>query len=377
VTDLAGDRRAVPPGAGLAGCIGAAMPWLLVPLIAVLGGVAMLVQAMPGPDETVAAVLRSPELWVDRAAAAVPAIASSWITLTVAGLAMGMMIFLMASGLTLVFGLMDVINFGHAAFVTLGAFVAVSVLARVGDWTASTDLAMNLAAIGLAALAAVAATGVAGAVFERVIVRPASGSHLKQILVTVGGLIIAEQLIDVSWGAAEIHVHRPAALGGAILFHGAALETYRLLTVGAGLAVFVSMALLLRYTRIGLIVRAGVQDGEMMQALGYRLRGVSMGVFIAGSALAGLGGMLWGLDHEVVTARMGTELLVLVFIAVIIGGLSSVTGCFLGALMIGLTHCYAAFAEPRLALVATIAVLVLVLTWRPAGMLARQSGRAP
>lgn len=361
---------------GLGARIGAAMPWLLVPLIALLGGLAMVVQAMPAPDETLAALATTPDLWAERFAGAVASIGPSWITLTLAGLAMGMMIFLMASGLTLVFGLMDVINFGHGAFVSLGAFVAVSVLARFGDWTTSADLALNLAAVGLAALAAMAVAGIAGGLFERVILRPAGGSHLKQILVTVGGLIIAEQMIHVIWGPAEIYIDRPAALKGAILFQGAALETYRLLAVAAGLAVFALLAAMLRFTRIGLIVRAGVQDGEMVQALGYRLRGVAVGVFIAGSALAGLGGVLWALYQEVVTAQMGAELLVLVFITVIIGGLGSVTGCFLAALMIGLVQNYTAFVEPKLALVSTIALLVLVLLWRPAGMLARQSGRA-
>lgn len=353
-----------------------ALPWLLVPLIAMLGGGVMVLQAMPMAEETLAGLARMPDLWPARLSAAVTGIAPSWITLTLAGLAMGMMIFLMASGLTLVFGLMDVINFGHGAFVSLGAFVAVSVLSRLGDWTASTALALNLAAIGAAALVAMAVAGAAGALFERVIVRPAGGSHLKQILVTVGGLIIAEQLIHVIWGPAEIYIDRPAALKGAITFHGAALETYRLLAVGAGLAVFALLALVLRFTRIGLIVRAGVQDGDMVQALGYRLRAVGVGVFIAGSALAALGGVLWALYQEVVTAQMGADLMVLVFITVIIGGLGSVTGCFLAALMIGLTQNYTAFVEPKLALVSTIAVLVLVLLWRPAGMLARQSGRS-
>jgi branched-chain amino acid transport system permease protein len=376
VTDTADPGARDMPRQRRGARIGGAMPWLLVPLIMLLGGLAMLVQAMPVSDETLGELVRMPSIWGDRIAVAFPAVAPSWITLTLAGLAMGMMIFLMASGLTLVFGLMDVINFGHGAFISLGAFVAVSVLARVGDWTASADLAMNLAAVGLAALAAMAVTGAAGALFERVIVRPAGGAHLKQILVTVGGLIIAEQLIHVIWGPSEIFIDRPAALKGAILFHGAALETFRIVAVGAGLAVFVLLAAMLRYTRIGLIVRAGVQDGEMVRALGYRLHVVCVGVFIAGSALAGLGGVLWALYQGVVTAQMGAELLVLVFITVIIGGLGSVTGCFLAALMIGLTQNYTAYVEPKLALVSTIVILVLVLLWRPAGMLARQSGRA-
>ncbi|PWR04152.1 branched-chain amino acid ABC transporter permease [Meridianimarinicoccus roseus] len=339
------------------------------------GLLAMTVQAMPGEGETLAALLADPGLWPLRAPAALEAVLASWVTLTLAGLAMGMMVFLMASGLTLIFGLMDVINFGHGAFVSLGAFVGVSVLAALAGWMAAPSLPLNLAAVGAAVLAAMAVTGAAGYAFERVIVRPVYGAHLKQILVTVGGLIIAEQLIYVIWGPAEIYISRPEMLKGAMVFGGVALETYRLLAVAVGLAVFAVMGAVLRLTRIGLIVRAGVQDGEMVEALGYRLRRVFIGVFVTGSALAGLGGVLWALYQEVVTAHMGADLMVLVFVVVIIGGLGSVTGCFLGALMIGLVQNYTAFVEPKLALVSTIAVLVLVLMWRPTGMLARDRGR--
>src|SRR5476651_170940 len=134
--------------------------------------------------------------------AALPLIGSpaSWVTLTVAGLAMGLMIFVMASGLTLTFGLMDVLNFGHGAFIAVGAFVAASVMLSLGSWMSADSLWVNLAAIGLAVLAAMAVSGALGLAFERVIVRPVYGQHLKQILVTTGGLIVAEQLLKVVWG---------------------------------------------------------------------------------------------------------------------------------------------------------------------------------
>ena len=230
---------------------------------------------------------------------------SSWLTLTVSGLAMGMMIFIMASGLTLVFGLMDVINFGHGAFISVGAFVGISVLCWLSGWTGTPSLVLNVAAVLLAVLAAMAVTGALGWAFERVIVRPVYGAHLKQILVTVGGLIVIEQLIQVVWGPDEIYLTRPETLKGAITFAGAALEKYRLLAVVVGLALFVAMRLVLRRTKIGLIVRAGVQNGEMVEALGYRLQLVFIGVFVAGSALAGLGGVMWALYQEVITAGMG------------------------------------------------------------------------
>jgi branched-chain amino acid transport system permease protein len=294
---------------------------------------------------------------------------SSWLTLTVSGLAMGMMIFIMASGLTLVFGLMDVINFGHGAFVSVGAFVGVSVLLLLGQMTEAPTLALNLVALLVAVFGAMVATGLMGWAFEKVIVEPVYGHHLKQILVTMGGLIVVEQLIIVLWGPEEIYIARPEALKGAITFAGAAIEKYRLVAVGIGLVVFLGMRWVLRQTKIGLIVRAGVENGEMVQAMGYRLRVVFVGVFIAGSALAGLGGVLWGLYQEVITAHMGNHAMILIFIVVIIGGLGSVEGCFIGALLVGLLQNYVAFLEPKAALISNIGLMVAILMWRPMGMI--------
>ena len=132
---------------------------------------------------------------------------------------------------------------------------------------------------------------------------------------------------------------------------------------------FLAMRWILRSTKLGLIVRAGVENGEMVEALGYRLRVVFVGVFIAGSALAGLGGVMWGLYQEVITAHMGANLMVLVFIVVIIGGLGSIEGCFIGALLVGLLQNYIAFLEPKLALISNIGLMVAILMWRPQGMM--------
>jgi branched-chain amino acid transport system permease protein len=218
-----------------------------------------------------------------------------------------------------VFGLMDVINFGHGAFISVGAYVGISALLALESWTGVPSLLLNVAAVLAAVIAAMCVTGALGWGFERVIVRPVYGAHLKQILVTVGGLIVIEQMIHVLWGPDEIYLTRPETLKGAVTFAGAAIEKYRLLAVVFGLALFVAMRLVLKRTKIGLIVRAGVQNGEMVEALGYRLRLVFIGVFIAGSALAGLGGVMWGLYQEVITAGMGEEMMILVFIVVIIG----------------------------------------------------------
>ncbi len=292
----------------------------------------------------------------------------AWVTLTVAGLAMGMMIFIMASGLTLVFGLMDVLNFGHGAFVSVGAYAATLVLLPLPGWTSADSLALNLAAVALAIVVAMSATALVGWAFERVIVRAAYGQHLRQILVTMGGAIVTEQLLGVIWGPDQVALPLPEALRGAFVLGDVAVEKFRLLAVAVGLAVFAGMVLVLNRTRVGLLIRAGVENGAMVEALGYRIRRLFVGVFVAGSALAGLGGALWGLYRETVTVSMGGEIMVLVFVVIIIGGMGSVRGCFIGALLTALAANYAGFLAPKLALASNILVMVAVLLWRPSGL---------
>ena len=292
----------------------------------------------------------------------------TWVTLTVAGLAMGMMIFIMASGLTLVFGLMDVMNFAHGAFITIGAFVATSVLIPLAGWTEADSLWMNLGAIIPAILAAMAVAGALGLVFERVIIMPVYGQHLKQILITMGGLIVAEQSIHVIWGPDIIPLPKPASLRGSFIFGDIAIEKYRVVAVIVGLAVFAAMFLVLNRTRIGLLIRAGVEDSEMVESLGYRIRRVFVGVFVAGSALAGLGGVMWALYQETVSSAMGMQVMILIFIVIIIGGLGSVGGCFIGALLVGLVANYVGFLAPKIALGSNILLMVLIPLWRPQGL---------
>lgn len=304
------------------------------------------------------------------ALASLPLVGSgpTWITLTVAGLAMGMMIFIMASGLTLIFGLMDVLNFGHGAFVSVGAFTATLVLLPMANLLEVDSLLLNLGVLGLAIALAMLVTGVMGWAFERIIIRPVYGQHLKQILITTGGMIVAEQMITVIWGPAQIPLPLPASFRGAILIGDAAIEKYRLIAVVIGLLVFVGMFLILNRTKLGLLIRAGVENREMVEALGYPIRRLFILVFTAGSALAGLGGVMWGLYKETLTAAMGGETMVMVFIVIIIGGLGSVGGCFIGSLLIALVANYAGFLAPKLALVSNILLMVAVLLWRPAGL---------
>jgi len=324
--------------------------------------------ALPKPKRDLLPVL----LPVIVALAMLPLIGSgsSWVTLTVASLAMGMMIFIMASGLTLVFGLMDVLNFGHGAFISVGAYVGTLVLLPLASWVQADSLWTNLAVLAPAALLAMAVSGALGLVVERVLILPVYGQHLKQILMTTGGLIVAEQALYALWGPQIIPLPLPTSLRGSFIFGDVAIAKYRLLAMLVGLIVFAGIQLVLNRTKIGLLIRAGVENREMVEALGYRIRRLFLGVFMVGSGLAGLGGVMWALYREQVHASMGNDLTVLVFIVVIIGGLGSIGGCFIGALLVAMVANYGGFLVPKLALVSNILLMVAILMWRPRGLYA-------
>ena len=293
---------------------------------------------------------------------------STWVTLSVAGLAMGLIVFIIASGLTLIFGLMDVLNFGHGVFIALGAYVATSVMGGMADWSAADSVGRNLLAVFAAMAAAMLAAGVLGLVFERVIVRPVYGQHLKQILITMGGMIVGEELIKVIWGPLQIPLPLPGTLRGSFVVGDASIEKYRVLAVLIGLVVFALLLFALNRTKVGLLIRAGVQDREMVESLGYRIRRLFVGVFVAGSALAGLGGVMWGLYQQTVIPQIGAQVNVLIFIVIIIGGLGSTLGCFVGALLVGLMANYTGFLAPKVALFSNIGLMVAILLWRPQGL---------
>jgi branched-chain amino acid transport system permease protein len=292
----------------------------------------------------------------------------SWLTLTVTALAMGMIIFVIASGLTLIFGLMDVINFAHGVFMTVGAFLAISILGMMTDWTVSDSILRNGLAVLTAMLVAMAVVGVIGLLFERVIIRPVYGDHLKQILITMGGMIIGEELIKVIWGIQTLSLPMPTAFQGFVMLGDASIEKYRLIAIVIGVLVFAAMIWVFGSTKVGLLIRAGVQDREMVESLGYRIRRLFIIVFMAGSGLAGLGGVLWGLLQQNISAHMGTQLLELIFIVIIIGGLGSTGGCFIGSILVALMFNYAGFLAPKVALISNLLLMVLVLTWRPQGL---------
>ncbi|MDN3517088.1 branched-chain amino acid ABC transporter permease [Aquisalimonas lutea] len=300
----------------------------------------------------------------------------TWFTLTVSGMAMGLLIFIMSSGMTLTFGLMNVLNLAHGGFISFGAFCGATVVAALSGWGGSGSLVLTAGLLLLAFVYAMVVTGALGVFFERVVIRPVYGNHLKQILVTIGGSIILVQLIQVIWGSTDIPVSRPELLRGAVIINegvpligGAAIEIYRLMAVVVGLILYGVMQLIINRTKIGVLIRAGVENTEMVEIHGYRIRMLFLAVFVAGSALAGLGGAMWGMYEQIVNAHMGEHLMIMVIVVIILGGLGSVTGCFYGAILVGLINLYVGYLEPRLAGVATVGLMVAVLMWRPQGLI--------
>jgi branched-chain amino acid transport system permease protein len=184
----------------------------------------------------------------------------------------------------------------------------------------------------------------------------------------MGGMIVGEEIIKVVWGPAQIPLPLPEVLRGAYLIGDAAIVKYRVLAMGIGLIVFAALVFTLNRTKIGLLIRAGVQGREMVESLGYRIRTLFVGVFVAGSALAGLGGVMWGFFQQNVIPQLGGQVNVLIFIVIIIGGLGSTLGCFVGALMVGLLANYTGYLAPKVALFSNIALMVAILLWRPQGL---------
>ena len=294
-----------------------------------------------------------------------------YLTLTIAGLAMGMLIFLVAAGLTLIFGLMDVLNFAHGALFSWGAyagFTALVLLNRELGWAEAPSVGLN-ALVLLAAVAAAVAVGlVLGVVVERVIVRPVYGRHMFQILITLGATIVLEELIRIGWGPNDQVMPVPFTFQGSWDLADVIVLRFPVVAIVLGLAVYAAVALVLRRTRVGLIVRAGVENGEMIQVLGHDIHRYFTGVFAAGSALAGVGGLMWAMFSQSVRPGMGGEQLIFAFIVVIIGGLGSVSGSLLGSLIVGLSYNYVAFLLPKAAIGVTMALMVVILLLRPSGL---------
>jgi branched-chain amino acid transport system permease protein len=273
------------------------------------------------------------------------------------GLQLGVMLFLMAAGLTLVFGIMNLVNLAHGSLYMLGAYFA----ATLQQWTGSFLLAVLLA------LPATALTGMA---VEVIALRTLyDRDHLDQVLATFGLILFFNELVRIVWGPQALFLDVPSALAGTVeLLPGLPYPAYRFAILGAGLAAALLLYLLVQRTRLGMLIRAGASNREMAAALGTNVRLLYTLVFGLGAGLAGLAGMLAGplLSVEV---GMGENILILTFVVIVIGGIGSVRGALLGALLVGLVDTFGRILlPPAVAHMAIFLFMAAVLFWRPRGL---------
>ena len=294
----------------------------------------------------------------------------TYLTLTIAGLAMGMLLFLIASGVSIIFGLMDVLNFAHGALFAWGAYVGFSVFNLMGSWVAADSLGLNFGVFLAAIIAAMAAVALLGVILERVIVRRVYGNHLFQILITFGATIVLVELIRVFWGPNDEVMAVPVTFAGNWDVSDVIIAKYRVICILIGILVYSAIQLILKKTKIGTIVRAGVENREMVQAMGHNIFLLFTGVFAVGAALAALGGLSMSIFSLQVYPDMGSTYLLFAFIVVIIGGLGSVTGSLVGAIIVGLSYNYVAYLVPWAAAGVNILIMILILLIRPTGLFA-------
>lgn len=258
---------------------------------------------------------------------------STFVLLTITGLGLGAMYFLVASGLSLIYGLMGVLNFAHGAFITFGAYAAWWLTTKV---SASFETELLLATgFGLAVGAAL------GALVELVFIRPLYRRPVEQVLVTVGLALALGALVFGIWGADPKLFTLPDWIFDTTTILGARIPNDRFVEIGVALVVLAGLAAFLRLTRIGLIIRAGVENRAMVQALGIDVRKAFTFVFALGGALAALAGVLSGVYYGSVDPARGTSLLIFAFIVVVIGGFGSIEGSAVAAVAVGLVQQYA------------------------------------
>ena len=284
------------------------------------------------------------------------------INLLVNGISTGLLIFLLAAGLTLIFGLMDVLNFAHGGLFVWGAFMGAWVFNETGNFLLSVAAAIL---IGM----------VLGLVLERFLIRPVYGNHVRQLLITLGGMLVLTESIKILWGPNPIRVNLPEWLQGSFQFDGGViLIKYRLFVIVVGVIMYAALWLLLSKTRIGLMIRAGVIDKEMVQAMGINVKAIFTFVFLLGSAMAAMGGALLAPYSGVVFAEMGMQYAILAFIVVIIGGMGSLQGSALASLIVGVLGAFMAYYIPDLSLALNMLLLAFVLLVKPTGLMGEKGG---
>lgn len=288
---------------------------------------------------------------------------STVVLLLITGVGLGAIYFLVASGLSLIYGLMHVLNFAHGVFLSLGAFLGLEVATRLGA-TTWTGFAASLLVGALAGALFAALT-------ERLLVQRLYERHIEQVLVTVGLGLAAVALFDGIWGTDPRFVQGPAWMGRTTDVLGANVPNDRFVAIAVAGAVLVAMVLFLQRTRYGMIIRAGVENRAMVTALGIDVRTAFTLVFTIGGIAAGLGGVLASHYFGYVSPLLGQTLLVFAFIVTVIGGLGSLTGAAIASVLVALLQQFANYYLAGTGDFAAVLLLAAVLLIKPTGLLGK------
>jgi branched-chain amino acid transport system permease protein len=273
------------------------------------------------------------------------------------GIQLGVMLFLMSAGLTLVFGIMNLINLAHGSLYMAGAFFAATFIRFTDNFL-------------LAVLLALVATALMGIIMERVVLRRFyARSHLDQVLVTFGLILVFNDLVRMVWGVVPVPLQVPGLLAGSVpLMDGVFYPAFRLAILAVGVVVALGLYVVVVHTRTGMWIRAGASNRAMASALGVDVQLVFSLVFAAGAALAGLAGMMAG-PITAVQVGMGEPILILALVVTVIGGIGSIRGAFIAALMIGIVDTFGrVLLPPALGSMVIFMLMALILAWRPKGL---------
>jgi branched-subunit amino acid ABC-type transport system permease component len=274
------------------------------------------------------------------------------------GLSYGVLLFLLSVGLTLIFGMLDVVNLAHGSFYMLGAYAGLATIAATNSFW-------------LALLAAPLAVGVIGAAMELSVLRPLyRRPPLDQVLLTFGFIYLFEDVVKWIWGGRIRSIPPPDAFSGSVKVFGATVPSYRLFVIVFGLVMAVVLWWLVERTRLGSIIRAGVFDAEMASGLGIDIGRVFTGVFAFGAALGGLSGVIAG-PIQSASPPMGAGILVPALIVVVVGGLGSLKGSLVGSLIIGQAETFGKAWLPGASMVMIYVVMALIVLLRPQGLFGR------
>jgi branched-subunit amino acid ABC-type transport system permease component len=290
------------------------------------------------------------------------------ITQAMSGITAAIFLFLTAVGLSLIFGVVRVLNFAHGSFYMIGAYAAY----QMSKWLGTSDLGFWAGALGAALVVMVI-----GIIIERLLLRHLYGKdELFQLLLTYALVLILADGVKAVWGVEQVSVARPPALVGAVSVLGATFPLYNLAIIGICLLILFILWIVIQKTSVGRIVRAASMDREMVGALGVNVSWLFTSVFAAGSFLAGLGGALVA-PVTAITLGMDAEMIIAAFIAVVIGGLGSFWGTLIGAVIYGQVLSFGILLMPRFSLFAVFALMAVILVVRPYGLLGdRAASRA-